>query len=245
MKTRAVNDNQLIIKAYVDQFHQGNEKSRRESGIDFYDESIDLVKNNQDNDFNDKKITNIDSMTVNRKLSFDNEPSKKKYIVDELDKNTILRLNGTLQFYLKVSVGNETYSLTKYNKISITDITKIKFPNTSSELLQKWNIYCNNKINQSRKTDLIRSTKTSSPPVESGATSLPPIGDSFMYIETSSNNHSENAYVSFEKSDIIQITEKTFYYNRYSILTHDHLKNMVCLRVQLLLGDDTWSTVDT
>ena len=36
----------------------------------------------------------------------------KKYIDDELDKNTIVRFNQTLQNYLKVSVGNDMYSLT-------------------------------------------------------------------------------------------------------------------------------------
>ena len=52
--TQAVNDNQVITKAYVDQFHQENVRSRRDLGIDFCDESNDLVRNNQDDDFNDK-----------------------------------------------------------------------------------------------------------------------------------------------------------------------------------------------
>ena len=55
LNTQAVNDDQVITKAYVDQFHQENERSRRDLGIDFYDESSDLVKNNQVNDLNDKK----------------------------------------------------------------------------------------------------------------------------------------------------------------------------------------------
>ena len=42
--TQAVNDNQVITKANVDQFHEENERSRRDLGIDFYDESLDLVK---------------------------------------------------------------------------------------------------------------------------------------------------------------------------------------------------------
>ena len=46
LNTQAVNDNQVITKAYVDQFHQENERSRRGVGLDFYDESSDLVKNN-------------------------------------------------------------------------------------------------------------------------------------------------------------------------------------------------------
>ena len=66
-------------------------------GIDFYDASSDLVKNNRDNDINGNKLTNIDSITVNRKPTEDDELSNKKYIDDELDKNTILRFNQTLQ----------------------------------------------------------------------------------------------------------------------------------------------------
>ena len=71
---------------------------------------------------------------------------------------------------------------------------------------------------------------------------MPPVGDSFMYIETSSNNNGENVFVSWERTDIIQITNITFYYNRFSILTNDSLKSMGKFRFQLLLDDNTWST---
>ena len=133
---------ELPTKSYVDSLHGENERSRRDLGLDFYDES-----------------------------------------------STLVRFNQTLQNYLKVSIGNDTYNLTKYNKISITDITEIKFPNSGDALLQKCKIYCNNKNNQSRINDFIKSTKTNSPSSYSGATSPSPIGSSFMYIETSSNNH--------------------------------------------------------
>ena len=63
-----------------------------------------------------------------------------------------------------------------------------------------------------------------------------------MYIETSSNNHGSNVFVSFERTDIIQISNITFYYNRFSITTDDNLKNMSRFRIQLLLEDGTWST---
>ena len=70
----------LPTNSYIDSLHEENERSRRDLGLDFYDESCTLVKFNQ-----------------------------------------------TLQTYLKVSVGNDTYNLTKYNKISITDITEKTF----------------------------------------------------------------------------------------------------------------------
>ena len=125
MNKQAENDKEVITKAYVDQFHQENERPRRDSGRDFYDQSSDLVKNNHDNDLNDRKLTILDSITINRDHSSDNEVANKKYIDDELDKNFILRFNKTLENYLKASVGNDTYNLIKYNKIQITDITEI------------------------------------------------------------------------------------------------------------------------
>ena len=63
-----------------------------------------------------------------------------------------------------------------------------------------------------------------------------------MYIETSSNNHGNNVFVSFERTDIIQISNITSYYNRFSILTNDSLTSQGRFRIQLLLDDNTWST---
>ena len=143
---------------------------------------------------------------------------------------------------MKVAGGNHTYNLTKYEKISITDITEIKFPNSGNALLQKWKIYCNDKNNESKIQNFIKSTITHSPSSNSGATSLPPIGSAFMYIETSKNNHGDNVYVSWKRTDIIQINNITFYYSRYSILTDDNLKNMGQFRIQQLLEDNTWTT---
>ena len=58
LKKQAENDNEVVTKAGVDQFHQENERSGRDVGIDFYDESSDLVKNNQDDNINDNILTN-------------------------------------------------------------------------------------------------------------------------------------------------------------------------------------------
>ena len=71
-------DNEFITRTYVDQFHQENERSRRDLVIDFYDESSDIAKNSPNNDLNDKKLTNLDFITVNRELNLDNELANKK-----------------------------------------------------------------------------------------------------------------------------------------------------------------------
>ena len=86
--------------------------------------------NDQDNEFHNNKLTNLDSITVNRNPNLDNELANKKYTDDSIGEGTIVRFNQTLENYLKVSVGNETSNLTKYDKIQVTDTTIIKYPNT-------------------------------------------------------------------------------------------------------------------
>ena len=130
MNKQAENDNEVNTKAYVDQFHNDNERNRRDIGLSFYNEEVDLVKNNQDNKLHDNKLLKINSITINTNPTDDNHVTTKKYSDDEIDKNTIVRFNQTLQNYLEVSVGNDTYNLTKYDKIQLTDTTVIKNTNT-------------------------------------------------------------------------------------------------------------------
>ena len=118
LNKQAENDNQVITKAYVDQFHQENDRSKRDLGIDFYNESDDIVKNNQDNNFNKNKLTNINSITINKNPTDDNHVSNKKYVDNELDKNTIVRFNQTLQNYLRLSAGDDIYNLNNIIKFS-------------------------------------------------------------------------------------------------------------------------------
>ena len=236
---------ELPTKSYIDGLHNTHERNRRDLGIDFYNESGNLVKNNQDNDFNDNKLTNINSIVVNNIPSDDYHVSNKKYIDDQLDKNTIVRFNQTLQNYLKVSVGDTIYNLTKYDKIAVIDITEMRAPSTGASLLQKWNITSRNTFGDTKVAQFIKSTRTSSPTEHSGASSLAPVGDAFTYIESSGSNHGDNTYVICERTDIIQITNITFYYNRFSILTDDNLKAMGRLRIQIKMSDNTWNTLYT
>ena len=239
LNTQAENDNEVITKAYVDQFHNDNERNRRDVGLSFYNEEPNLVKNNQDNDFNDNKLKNIDSIQVNRNPISDNEVSNKKYIDDELDKNTIVRFSQTLSNYLKVSVGNVIYHLTKYKKNYITDLTEMRSPNSGLYLLQKWKFDCKDKNNNAKINNFIKSTKTQFPTQNSGATELPPIGNSFMYLESSGNNNGDNTYVKLIRTDIIQITNISFYYNRFSI-SDEKLRAMPRFRIQILLENRNW-----
>ena len=240
----AENDNEVITKAYVDQLHQENERSRRDVGLDFYNESNDLVKNNQDNDFNDNKLININSITINNNPTDDNHVTNKKYIDEELNKDTIVRLNdNSNDRYLQVHINTTAYNLQIYNKTQIIDTTKLIFSNSGTDLLQNWKIICNNRLGEGTPSDFLKSTKTSSPTGDSGATSLAPIGSCFMFVETSANNHessNDNVFVSFERTDIIHISNITFYYNRFSTSIPDK-KNMGKFEIQLL-RNGVWQT---
>ena len=121
----------------------------------------------------------------------------------------------------------------------------MKAGNTGGYLLPYWKIICNDKNDSGKIQNFIKSTRTHSPTGDSGPSVLPPLGSAFMYIETSGNNNGDNVFCSFERTDLIQITNITFYYNRFSHLTNNSLKSMGRFRIQLLLDDNTWSTVYT
>ena len=97
LNTQAVNVDHVITNAYVDQFHQENEQSRRNVGLHFYNESTDLVKHNEANDLNDNKLTKLDSITVKRIPSSDKELANKNYVDDSIGEGNVLRFNQTLQ----------------------------------------------------------------------------------------------------------------------------------------------------
>ena len=138
------------------------------------------------------------------------------------------------------------YIILLNNKIQLTNETILKYPNSGTYLLPLWRIVFSDRNGNGKQNNFIKSTKTSSPTNDSGATSLSPIGNAFMYIETSGNNNNlnnngNNVFVSFTRTDIIQITNITFYYDRFSI-SDENLRAMGRFRIQLLLENDIWTT---
>ena len=135
-----------------------------------------------------------------------------------------------------MSVGSNTYNLTKYDKRHLTDVTFIKKGNRGSAVLHRWKNICNDIHSNGKFSNFIKSTQTTSPSSYSGAASFPPFGDVFLYMETSGGNHGYNhKFVSLKRTGIILITNIIFYYNRFSILTNDSLKSMVRFRIRLPL----------
>ena len=156
-----------------------------------------MVKKYQDNNFSSNKSTYLDSVVVNRTRTSDKDLANKKYVNDSLAGGNILRFNQPSDNYLKLSAQNDVYNLTKNDKIQFTDTTIFKNPNSGGFLLQKWNINCNNKKIDCEIQSFVRSRETSSPKGNSGATSLPPIRNLFMYIGASQNISGEEIFFLF------------------------------------------------
>ena len=66
--------------------------------VDFYDETNDLVKNNQNNDFNNNEITNVKSIEINDTPTFDNHVVNKKYFDDNFLTSSIVKNNQNNDF---------------------------------------------------------------------------------------------------------------------------------------------------
>ena len=132
---------EIPTKSYVDSLHENSWKRRE----------LSLVFDDQDNELHNNKLTILDSITINRNSKLDSELSNKKYVVDSTGEGTIVRFNQTLENYLKVSVRNDAYNRTKYDKTQITETTTIEYPNSGGYLPQQWNIKCFDKNNNGKK----------------------------------------------------------------------------------------------
>ena len=193
-------------KSYNDTLHENN-RTRLD---------LSSVFCNQGKEYDFIKTPNLDSNTVNRNPSSNNEVSIKRYVEALTGEGTLVGFYQRLQNHLKVSLGNDTYNFTKQDKTKSTGTETFKYPNSGRYLLQRYYIKCNDKNGNVKKQRFIRSTKTNSPSGYSGAASFPPLGDSFKYGKTRQKfSGSENTLVSFERTDIIQIIIISFHHNRF------------------------------
>ena len=95
-------------------------------------------------------------------------------------------------------------------------IQVIKSPNQGAYLQQQRKILRNDKLSR-EKTNVIKSAKSKSPTVESGATSLHDTESVFMNIETNGNNSAtDDVCCSEEVTNFFQIGNIISYINRYS-----------------------------
>ena len=114
--------------------------------------------------------------------------------------------------YIQVRVENTPFNLHINNKTQLIDTRRIISPNTGGYLLQRWLIQCIDKNGTGKIHTFVRSTQSTFPTGNSGASSLRPIGDAFMYIETSSNNISRNVFFcSWERLNLINISNLTLF----------------------------------
>ena len=95
-------------KSYVDSLHKSSGRRR----------DLSLVFNDQKTEFDNKQLTNLESVTVIRTPSSDNELAIKKIIDDKLDKNTsldLIKLYKTISKYMSEMTHINLLSMINYN----------------------------------------------------------------------------------------------------------------------------------
>ena len=193
------------------------------------------------NDFN---IENCRFLSLKYEPQVDCHPVILSYFNKHVDENTILRLNDdSNEIYLQARVGITPYNLQIYNKTQIIDTTIIQNGNTGGYVLQNWLIECLDSKGSGKISNFKKTTETNSSTSDAGATSVPPIGNAFMYIETSSNNNGENVFCSWERTYLIHISNNTFYSNRFTTQSINH-RRMGRFRIQIL-KNIAWETIYT
>ena len=112
----------------------------------------------------------------------DNQLSKN-IVDDELDKNTVFRLDQSLENNLKISCGNDVYNLSENDEKQTNDTTICKAGSSGVLVLPFWKIVCNDKNNNGKTSIFVKTPISFSQTINRGANSLSQIGKSFMYKE--------------------------------------------------------------
>ena len=81
-----------MTKGYVDSSSE-NKKNTRDLCLVFY---------HQDNDIDNYELIKLDSITVNRRPTTDNEFSKKNYVDDNIGIEAVVRFNAKGENYVNV-----------------------------------------------------------------------------------------------------------------------------------------------
>ena len=165
--------------------------------------------------------------------------TKKGLMMINLNSYTIISFDQVVQNYLKVFLGSNVYNPTKNEKVQISKVKRIQYSNWGGYLLQKLNDKCSDKNGSGKTQNFLRSTETSPRQGKSGTTSQPPIGSLFMDLEPGAIIYEPKVYFSFQRTDMIDISNISFNHNRYS--TGSSNQSMGRIRLQLLLDDNTWS----
>ena len=121
-------NSQLTAKLYVD--------NTISNSVD----ELSLVRDNQDNDFNNQNLTNINSITLKKQAKNDNKVNTKAYVDQFHQENEQFRRDLGIDFYdeSNVSVKNNQENDFIDNKLINSDsITVNRNPSSGNELAKK------------------------------------------------------------------------------------------------------------
>ena len=145
-----ISDNHVVTNSYVVSLSENDRNGRY----------LSVVFRNQDTEFDNNNLTNLNSITLIRDSTIDYEVVRKRSVDDSIQNSTIVGFNQILESYLNNTVKGTVFYLKK--KQQNTDITISKFPNHGGYLLLQLNIKCIDKNKNGKILKIIKSTKTNS-----------------------------------------------------------------------------------
>ena len=138
---------EIPTKAHIDSLHEENERSRRDLGLNFYDESSDLVKSNQINDINDNMILNVRIIQINDEASSDDHALNRKFVDDEfLSKTDSSFVKNTQDKDFKINtITNVRNIQINYIPTNSNQLTNKKYLNDELDTTTMVRLYDNSK----------------------------------------------------------------------------------------------------
>ena len=100
----------------------------------------------------------------------------KNMLMIRQERAVFLGLPKLEKFFFKFIFGNAEYDVAKYDRKQIVYRTVIKYRRRSGVFLQQWTIKCGDKKINGKTQKFSKSSKTSTPTPNTGATVLSPIG---------------------------------------------------------------------
>ena len=152
-----------------------------------------IVRNNVDNDFNNKNILNVNSFEKSNDKFNDNNVVNKKYT----DSLKLIRYEEESVEYVRVNILDNDYYLKVYQEDSLIDVTTYIVTNMGSDLLPKRSLNSQNMSGVDAKNAFFRSSNYSTPTPFSGMS----YHVDGMYIETSNTNFGDGNFCSMERTD--------------------------------------------
>ena len=211
----------------------------------YVDTTIDefsIIRNNKINNLNNNEITNVKSIQINDDPISPQDATNKKYVDSrsgglKQDPNiTLLSSSDLIPILVNTMIGEVSFPISTKEYVDKRVFYELqimtKFTNNNgADLWTNWDLEISSGMNSL--TGFFKSSNSRTGSSGTGPDFLPPIGEYYAYIETSSPNYGPDRYAIAKYSYHANITRIKFWYHRLGV-------NMCRFRLQYETLDYQW-----